>query len=183
MRVSARVLTVLFMIAGVLAACSPAPPTEKAALKRCQSLARDAMPEFVGNPRYRVNKTKVEQLKSGPQQFEFKIAGEYFFKALNSGDSELRFECTISKDLADEEWTTGAFNSICVGGCYWSQLNRQPVATCCGRSQAFCRPAAVGPRNVPCFAHLRGMRHYWPALGRHASRGPWPALRLSRHHR
>ena len=101
-----------------LTACSGEPPSEKTALNRCQSIAREAMPEFVGNPRFRQGKKKVDVLQSGPQLFEFQIYGEYFFKAFNSGDSELRFDCTISKGQDDEEWTTVAFESICVGGCY-----------------------------------------------------------------
>ncbi len=107
----------LAFITGALAACSASPPTEKAALSRCQSIARDAMPDFVGNPRYRVAKSKIDQVKAGPELFEFKVQGEYFFKAFDSGDSELRFTCQISKKPADEQWTTVAFDSVCVGGC------------------------------------------------------------------
>jgi hypothetical protein len=108
---------VLLGIGAALTACSPAAPTEKTALNRCQSLARDAMPEFVGNPLYRVAKSKVEPLKTRPDLFEYNIKGEYLFKAFNSGDSELRSTCQISKAPADAEWTTVAFDSICVGGC------------------------------------------------------------------
>ena len=108
----------LLVVGAVFAACSPSPPSERTALHRCQDLARNAMPEFVGNPRYRVAKSEIDQLQSGPDEFEFKVKGEYFFKAFNSGDSELRFTCQISKQPADEQWTTVAFNSICVGGCY-----------------------------------------------------------------
>lgn len=87
------------------------------ALQHCQSLARDAMPDIVGNPRYRTQKTDIDQSSSGPDAFEFTVKGEYFFKAFQTGDSELRFTCSIAKDLEDEKWTTVAFNSVCVGGC------------------------------------------------------------------
>ena len=111
MKQSICVSVVLLAIGGALVACSPAAPTEKTALNRCQSIARDAMPEFVGNPRYRVAKSKVSQLKAGPELFEFEVKGEYFFKAFNSGDSELRFTCQISKSSEAEQWTTVAFDS------------------------------------------------------------------------
>ena len=58
-----------------------------------------------------------QAVKTGPNLFEYDTKAEYFFKAFNSGDGELRFTCQISKAIADAEWKTGAFDSICVGGC------------------------------------------------------------------
>jgi hypothetical protein len=107
----------LLAAAVITIACGNEPPSEKTALRRCQSLARDEMPEVAGNPRYRTQKSVIEQVKAGPDDFEFTVKGEYFFKALENGDSEMRFTCSIGKSLEDEEWTTLAFNSICVGGC------------------------------------------------------------------
>ena len=114
---SVLVLISLLAAAALTLACGSAPPSDKTALQRCQSLARDEMPSFVGNPRYRSHKSVIEQSKAGPEEFEFTVKGEYFFKAFENGDSELRFTCTIAKNREDEQWQTLAFNSICVGGC------------------------------------------------------------------
>lgn len=112
---------VLFLCAlstgSLLLACGASPPDEKMALEHCQTLARDEMPDVAGNPRYRKHKTEIEQVHSGPEEFEFTVKGEYFFKAFDSGDSELRFTCTIAKSIEDEQWTTVEFDSVCVGGC------------------------------------------------------------------
>lgn len=114
-----RVLLLISLLAigTIFLACAAKPPSEKTALQRCQSIARGKMPAVAGNPGYRSHKSQIEQVKSGPEVFEFTVKGEYFFKVMDTGDSEMRFTCTIAKNLEDEQWTTLAFDSICVGGC------------------------------------------------------------------
>jgi hypothetical protein len=75
------------------------------------------MRDVAGNPRYRTHKTQIEQLEMGPENYKFKIKGEYFYKTVYSGDSELRFTCTVSKALTADQWATDSFDSVCVGGC------------------------------------------------------------------
>ncbi len=113
----AALLATTLGVAISLLACGATPPTEKMALQHCQSIARDEMPDVAGNPRYRNNKSEIEQTVAGPDEFEFTVKGEYFFKAFDSGDSELRFTCTIAKALEDEQWTLVEFDSVCIGGC------------------------------------------------------------------
>ena len=110
-------LAITLLSTATLLACGATPPTEKMALQHCQSLARDEMPDTAGNPRYRKNKSEIEQRTPYPDEFEFTVTGEYFFKAIDSGDSELRFSCTIAKALEDEQWTVVDFESTCIGGC------------------------------------------------------------------
>jgi hypothetical protein len=107
----------LMLLVTMGVSCSASPPTEKQALGQCQDLAKTKMRSAVGNPRYRNNKTQIKQLETGPENYKFAIKGEYFYKGAYSGDSELRFTCTVSKALGADQWTTDSFESICIGGC------------------------------------------------------------------
>jgi hypothetical protein len=98
-------------------ACGASPPTDKQALQMCQSIARGKMKDVAGNPRYRQAKTRISEDQSGPENFKYTVYGEYFYKTVYSGDTELSFTCSISKHIDADDWTTDAFDSVCVGGC------------------------------------------------------------------
>ena len=117
MRRSLSTMLGIALLGGGLIACSADPPTDKQALAACQQLALAKMTDAVGNPRFRSHKATIEAVESGPENYEFAVYGEYFYKAHYSGDSELRFNCNVAKTPEAEQWTTVSFDSRCIGGC------------------------------------------------------------------
>ncbi len=108
-------LAAALLFCGLLA-CSAEPPSEQQALVACQEIALTKIDSGV-TPRYRQHKTQIETLQAGPENYAFSVKGEYFYKGIYSGDSELKFDCSVSKTPEAESWTTVSFDSRCIGGC------------------------------------------------------------------
>jgi len=89
--------------------CSVLDNPERQALQRCQSLARAEMKNLSGNPRYRKAASSVTLEESGGDRTFYTIRGEYFYRDIYGGENELRFTCSVAKDVGASSWRTVDF--------------------------------------------------------------------------